>query len=314
MTNSERILTDKEKCALEKHRDEWLKISLNTNPIDQKSVIQHVGDLYELIKKKRPPVLFCKSPLSANVLINRMQKDLPDKEIEALKDKNGYIDTKGMVKKLKEMEYFSTFFWGQLDSYWISFYSFPVQHMGAKLDQDLSEKLAIWTNIAKHCFWWYPFENAVIASQRPTEIHLNANHRMHCIDGPAISFDDGWGLYFMNGVVMPKDIIETPANQITKEMLLNISNAEVRGEAMLKVGIERVFEVLETKILDETEDKIYALHILQMGKDDVKRPYLAMLNPSTGKTHFEGVEPSIRTVDAALTWRNKTSIRPVQLT
>ena len=68
-----------------------------------------------------------------------------------------------------------------------------------------------------------------------------------------------------------------------------------------RVGIERVCQLFEAECVDTQED--YALLLLDLG-DGRKRPYLKMRNPSIGVYHIEGVAPNIRTVQAALNWRN----------
>jgi hypothetical protein len=62
-----------------------------------------------------------------------------------------------------------------------------------------------------------------------------------------------------------------------------------------------VCQKLGSKILDKKYG--YELITLDLG-DGRNRPYLKMLNPSTGTYHLEGIEPTINTVDRALAWRN----------
>jgi hypothetical protein len=51
---------------------------------------------------------------------------------------------------------------------------------------------------------WWPYENAAILSDRPSEIHVNDAQMPHREDGPAIVFRDGWQLFAWNGKAVPE--------------------------------------------------------------------------------------------------------------
>jgi hypothetical protein len=78
-----------------------------------------------------------------------------------------------------------------------------------------------------------------------------------------------------------------------------------------KTIIERVCQKLDAKVLDKQGN--YELLNLNLGENRI-RPYLKMINPSTGTFHIEGVEPKIKTVVEALNWRNQTEETPEIIT
>ena len=120
-------------------------------------------------------------------------------------------------------------------------------------------------------------------------------------------------LYFLNGVLVPENIVMTPAEQLDCHILLKEKNAEVRREIVRKIGVERIRQKLNAKILDKSSDGIYELLNLDLG-DGRQRPYLKMRSPSIGVYHIEGVPTEIDTVEQALNWRNQTVDKPVILT
>ena len=64
--------------------------------------------------------------------------------------------------------------------------------------------------IARSAGLWWPFANAVFLTDRPSEIHVNAQKVPHREDGPAIVYRDGWSVYAWNGKCVPKAwIMET---------------------------------------------------------------------------------------------------------
>ena len=70
---------------------------------------------------------------------------------------------------------------------------------------------ACW-EIARSAGLWWPFANAVFFTERPSEIHLDAQKVPHRDDGPAIVYRDGWSVYAWNGKHVPKAwIMQTEA-------------------------------------------------------------------------------------------------------
>jgi hypothetical protein len=157
-------------------------------------------------------------------------------------------------------------------------------------------------------FWIASTE--VIALARP-RLHMDAE-QLHAVEGPAVSWPEGEEQYFfLNGVHVPSEIVETSARQLEPRLLLKERNVQVRREIVRKIGIERVCEALEAECLDRQGN--YELLLLDL-QDGRTRPFLKMKNPSIGVYHIEGVAPECRTVAEALAWRNQSDVPPTVLT
>jgi hypothetical protein len=66
--------------------------------------------------------------------------------------------------------------------------------------------------VAQSAGLWWPYSNAVLISDRPSEIHLNDRYVPHREDGPAIVFRDGWQVFAWNGKAVPERwIMQTAA-------------------------------------------------------------------------------------------------------
>ena len=124
-------------------------------------------------------------------------------------------------------------------------------------------------------------------------------------------YRDGSSIWSLHGVVVSRSIAETPAQSLDPRLLLTEKNAEIRREIVRKIGIERCLLKLGGKVLNKSAD--YSLVSIKMGDGRI-RPYLKMLNPSIQTWHLEGVPPEIKTVKAALAWRNNTQTIPEILT
>lgn len=101
------------------------------------------------------------------------------------------------------------------------------------------------------------------------------------------------------------------------------TNSEVRKALVNRIGIAKVLKDLNAVSLDK--QGTYELVNLKLPDApnvwprEPDRPYLKMLNPSTGEVHVEGVPPHVTTVKAALAWRNgdvhpNDFKRPIKLT
>lgn len=191
------------------------------------------------------------------------------------------------------------FLLGQFMSPKISMYDFMVDR-GLINNSNLLSKYLIFREVINFGVI-YTLDKLCTVSKRPKSISLNANNQLHNEDGPALEYRDGSIEYRMNGIPMPKEFILTPRMDLDPKEILRTRNADVRREMVKKIGINRILNQLDCKVNDEYGS--YRLLSLDLG-DWRYRPYLQMLNPSTGDYHIEGVHPSCRTVVQALKWRN----------
>ena len=157
-------------------------------------------------------------------------------------------------------------------------------------------------------FWATATE--IIALPRPTLVLSGG--RLHCEAGPAVSWHgSNQRYYFLNGVQVPEEIVETPASRLDPRLMLFERSADVRREIIRKIGIERICAAFKAQCVDRQGD--YELLLLDL-RDGRVRPFLKMKNPSIGVYHIEGVAPECRTVAEALAWRNQSDVPPQVLT
>lgn len=121
----------------------------------------------------------------------------------------------------------------------------------------------------------------------------------------AIAYRSGWGLYALNGVVVPRTLVETPSEQLDATLLVKEPNAEIRREIVRKIGIERVCRDLKAKVLHKKtiriRDREHPYELLQLDIGEGRKwKYLKMVNPSIGVYHIEGLQGNPKTVDEAL--------------
>jgi hypothetical protein len=204
-----------------------------------------------------------------------------------------------------DFTYTGTYFWGNLDIYWIAYYLF-CQYIGVDYEPRSKKLLSVYAQLSHYVSWWYPFENQILVSRKPIKLHLNKEKRLHCDGGPAMQFRDGFSIWSLNNVLVSKEIAETPGKDLDPHLILEEKNADVRREIVRKIGIERICQELNAKKIDTYKVgnnpnlfyDTYDLLSLDLG-DGRFRPYLKMLNASEHVYHIEGVLPSTKTAKEA---------------
>jgi hypothetical protein len=62
--------------------------------------------------------------------------------------------------------------------------------------------------IARNASWMIPHRQVCWLAERPHIVRHDLRGRLHCPDGPAVAFRDGWSAYAWKGVLVPRWIIE----------------------------------------------------------------------------------------------------------
>ena len=149
-------------------------------------------------------------------------------------------------------KYISTYMWGNQDSYWIAYYLFPHEVLRPMHTTDQAILLNAWGEIARSCSWWYPYENIVFVCDRP-ETKWDERWMLHSESGPAVAFPDGYNIYAIHGVVVPRWVVTNP-ELLSWDKIQKEKNAEVRRIMMARYGWERVLSEVNPVILDTHPD------------------------------------------------------------
>ena len=70
-------LTPEQEVLFSSFVEKWRLIALSTEPIDRQKAVNSVGAAYDLIGKKQPEIIFCRSPDEAifrNLVFIRLSK------------------------------------------------------------------------------------------------------------------------------------------------------------------------------------------------------------------------------------------------
>lgn len=254
-------LTAEQEAYLPIFREEWLRTGLKAGAENKELAESTIYKIYEMHNLKTPQILWFDSPVSCNAIINLFNEDKIKSLLSHLEKDGRTInefkpDDYVKVTKKTQQEYINTYFYGQLDSYWIAFYKF-CEHIGVKYNEESKGKLNLMADLAKSAFKYYFYENFAIVSRRPIKISIDNNNVLHCEDGPSVEFKDGFKSYNWHGTLVPAWIIEEK-NLITHSKIMKEENAEVRRCMIEIYGVPKF--VMESKASLISSDKYGELY------------------------------------------------------
>ena len=191
-------LTAEQKALLPVHRAKYLKIGWSTEPADRPRAEKGMKALYRRMNLAEPEFVWLPSPLAAVELIKKET---------------------GQTVSLTGTD-------GQLDSYWLAFYTFA-DLIGAQIKDDDRAQLYEWADVIESCGPCYPYENVCIMTERPKTATFDDAELLHGDEAPALEYRDGFKIFAQNGIRMQERHIMQPWT-LTLEEINGESNADVQ--------------------------------------------------------------------------------------
>ncbi len=194
---------------------------------------------------------------------------------------------------------------------------------GSKLDFCISvlnchhnnQNWEVFQALVRHCGCIFSFEKAsnfgestiqykkmVIICERPIQISLDREYRLHAEGKPAIQFADGYSLYSYHGITLPEKYGKVHPTRWQSKWLLKEDNAALRQVLIQGIGYGRICQELQAVELDNWQ----AYTLLKIDSTvDVEPVYLLkMICPSSGRIHILRVPPDTTSAKEAIIWVN----------
>jgi len=190
--------------------------------------------------------------------------------------------------------------YGQSET-WLCFYEF-MEWCGA---EGLESTHGL-QRLAKACGWWLPCNGVAFVADRPTEIHVDSEGRLHSHETAAIKFSDGWQYWASHGMQLPMWIIESP-EKITAEKIQNERNVEIRRVMIELFGFENLLDALNAQEVDRNPDP-HVGTLWMIEQEDDEDIYLLEMRNSTPepdgswKTYVIRVPPTVTSAQHANAW------------
>jgi hypothetical protein len=219
-----------------------------------------------------------------------------------------FLTALGLESKIQFSAYFNwiarNLWWGPWSIDWLPLHEFLLANFSIQPQSKSSRtELNGWCNLARQAAAYSFFERACFVCDRPLDLKQDERGRLHCPDGPAVSFADGYQIHSWHGVSVGKEIIESPQN-ITVESIHFERNAEVRRVMIERFGTIRFLTESGAKQIQE--DECGVLYRKDLFNDE-PIVMVKVINSSpepdgTFKEYFLRVPPTITTARAAVAW------------
>ena len=275
-------LTPEQEVKLPFYRDMWLSDFFNYRLLPTyEEVKESMEELYEFCGFSKPEVLLVSSPLQCQVEARKLTGDADT--YHAFSSYGNYSDIS-----------------------WLAFYYFFQEECGIG-HKDLN-KVIKW---AKTAYTSIQLEKACIVSKFPTKILRNETNEMHSIEESAISWEDGYELFYINGKNISKENFHAINNKnFSMKTFLELPNEEDKSVCIemmqLKYGDDYLYEFFSENLkevdtfVDKKEDKylegttkgmnvgVYTLYKGEINGENVA--YVRCYCPSTDRMFFLGVD------------------------
>ncbi len=271
-------------------RDEVLEKALRPGPVNVDKLRPVWNEMYAELKRPPPEIITCPSPPACLKMCREKSTD-------------------------KKADFLGQAFWAATNQgYWAWLKAGLMA--GVEVTEQQQHQLEWWLTLGDGCFWWWAFEDCVIACDKPVTF-WDERKRLHNENGPAVEFSDGYALYSWHGARINPRIITDPESFTTEEIRGMTNSEEVRALAE-KLGWDRFLEKLGTKTIDTWTDTNTGLtyELLEAAKswgEDQPR-WLKMQSPplfdGTQPYYVEAVHPDLKTAKAARRWQIKQSRDP----
>lgn len=336
-------LTPEQEAAMPAFRDQWIDYGLSTAPADRARVEKGIRDCYRLAGLEQPKVIvWVPSPvvgaLAAPIaalsieLIRRLRKEprisrgaVHGAVHDAVGDAvHGAVDgavaqLRGPIREAVQKVWRDRWYYclgGRLWSGWNAWRAFFVELCDLELKPEIREKYDAWM-AAQSAGWWWPFKDFAMVCETPRIIARDERGRLHREDGPAVRFQDGWGIYAWHGVRVPERVIMEPESFTAAELEAE-RNSEIHRAIAEKLGPARYLELLGVATVDRYDDPTTGLsyELLEPKKrvGELQPRYLRMKSPplhdGTQPYYVEPVDPELKSAEAARKWQFQVSDHP----
>lgn len=255
-------LTEQQIASFGSYVDRWKTIGLCTDTIDQERATKAINRVYECAGLKAPKeVVFVRSP-----------------------------------KEAKDMTGNSSFIYGQNDAYWLAFYEF-FKNNGFESETAVLEGL--W-EFAKSAGWALCYEDRAIICDRPKTLKFDDRELLHCEDGPAIEFRDGFCVYSWHGVRIPGEWLK---GGVTAEIALTHPNVEQRRAACEIYGWNNILRELNARTIDKSPNPFIG-ELLEVNIPDIGKERFLRVKCGTSREFALPVPPDMERATQAQAWLN----------
>ena len=271
-------LTPGQEKQIEVTREKWLHRFFKDKSCDEQKIIDGIKWVYQLSGLKEPKVEFCGSPHAAQLRANELAGN-------------------------KTFEFYAPgSYLSPSDFGWCAYYDYFTS-IGILNDENFNRYRDL---ILAGFYDTIQLDEVCLVSRLPDVIKTDERDRLHCANGPAIAWADGYKQHYIHGVYFTtEDYSRVVANDM--KFILALNNIEQRQAAMTILGAELILEHFDAKLIDKSArgNELYSISGIFEGDDELAY-VLKYKDPSTSRIYVSFVPPEIavkRCADTAIAAR-----------
>lgn len=180
---------------------------------------------------------------------------------------------------------------------WQAYTSFFREVCDLELDGDIWERDIAYARAQESVGWWWPHTHFIVVTDRPKVVKTVqvresgwGSHQMHCDDGPALGYRDGWNLWFIDGIQVDEQIVMRPET-LTIQQIQDERNVEKRRVMRQQYGDGKYLTETGAVVVDmdhEGCEEGAAPRALMRDHEDSL--FLVGTDGSTGRSYFMPIE------------------------
>ena len=153
--------------------------------------------------------------------------------------------------------------------------------------------------ICQNSGWFIPCPEVCFVSECPSLFKLDSTDCLHCEDGLAIGYPDGWGVYAWHGVRVPEYVIMRP-HEITPDKIMTEENAEISRVMIERYGQDNF--IRDGGFSKVQSDNYGDFYRVEFENGDEPIVAIHVQDASTDRDYFLYVPPHIRTAHEGVAW------------
>ncbi|MBM7056941.1 DUF6745 domain-containing protein [Streptomyces durocortorensis] len=165
------------------------------------------------------------------------------------------------------------------------------------------DRLTGLAEVARNAGWWWPYERAVVITERPDVLQRDEAGRLDHGEGPALAYGDGFALHAWRGMPVPAAFL-AELSSLTPERIRAEENAELRRVMLEYYGYDRYLTESGAEPVHRDETGIL-WRIALDGDEDVVMVEVVNSTPEpdgTYRTYWLRVPPATRTARDGVAW------------
>ncbi len=268
-------LLPEEEARFDEFVQRWIGIGLCTGESDRKAAEELIPAMYAADDKPAPKsIVWCESPAAVVRHVERMPNNAKPAHVDSCQ-------------------------YGQFDANWLSFYSFLYEVVGKRseaLRRDI-EPLRPFMAFAEHTSWAHLDTDTAWVCGHPSILHTDAEGNLHHLDGPAIAWPDGWGVYCVRGRVVEPDLVIN-RKTMPVERALTERNLELRSVIQQLIGWTRILAEFKPTVVHDSGNRLIG-QLLECEVAGERSRFLKAYCPANEHEVIIRVNPSIQTANEA---------------